>query len=260
MSYSVASGKKADGVTSAKGQREVKALADNRQIVHMRKLDRWREQIARTAIALADWHYKTNKSSIVVHAPGSDVLRQISWQDIDYDKDKFTVSVDSVNALARHPSARVEEILSLVQGGIIDQRQALKNLGVKDLKHVKDRAFAMENLAERLIDLALSGDYHAPEPYMGRKGLQLLIDRAREQYCIEMVQDEPSENLDQLRKLIEHATDEMNRLPPEPGSQPAAPPGAPPPNGVPSLAAPPPEAAPNIMQPLEVAPLPAGIT
>ncbi len=197
-----ARGQKADGVNSAVGQRTVVSIAQGRLVLHLQNFQDWLVAIARTIVAIADAHFD-GKHDISVKVPGNRLLRRIKWSEIDYKQDNFEFSCDAVNALSHLPGARIEEILELVQAKVIDEKQALKLIGVKDLQAAKDQAFASIDFAEKIIDLALDGDLRQPDPYLGVSGLQTLIDRGTERYLAEMVQDEPSEYLYLLRRLIE---------------------------------------------------------
>jgi hypothetical protein len=228
ISPNVAAGTRALNITSAKGQREVKSISDQRQVLHMRTMDRWLEQIAKTVVAVADYHFQGKKGA-QVRAPGGKLLRQITWSEIDYKKDAFTVKVDSINALSRHPAARIDELLELKDAGVVDSREVMRQMNVKDLQSVREAAFAPEDLADKLIDKALAGDYMAPEPYQGSIGLQYVISKGGERYTHEMLQEEPSEHLNDLRKLIEQAKSTLAQLGPGQGAPPAPGDGAPPP-------------------------------
>lgn len=209
ISYNAARGVKADGISSAKGQREVAALAQNRLVLNMQTLQDWHVAIAKVEIALADDFFRTEKKEIEVTAPGANLLRRVKWSSINYKQTDFLIHCDAINALSRHPSARVDEVLELVQGGVLDQKQALKVIGSKDLQAARDEAFAMADMVEKLIELALDGDFRVPDPYLGADGLQMVIERGRNRYLQEMVQENPSEHLGDLRRLIEAAKTEL---------------------------------------------------
>jgi hypothetical protein len=211
LSYQASKGERSPGLSSGKAIREDAAIGQNRQVLRMRQVQNWLVRIAETVIRVADATYDKDHDAVVT-APGSRYLSRVYWSDIDYDEDLFTVQVDAINALSRHPSARVDEVLDLVEHKIIDERQGLKAIGYKDLQGVRDAAFAAEDYAERLIDLALGGDYRTPDPYAGPRGLQLVVDRGRERYLVESVEREPSDHLGLLRDLIEAATSTLAGL------------------------------------------------
>lgn len=211
ISYNSARGVKADGISSAKGQREVAALAQNRLILNMQTIQDWIVEVGKVIILVADRKYD-GKKDITVKVPGSKLLNKVTWSEIGYKQEDFDIHCDAINSLSRHPAARAEEVLELVQGGILDERAGLKVLRNKDLQSAQDEAFSNEDFAEKIIDLALSGDYRAPDPYMGSDGLQMLIKRGRARYVQEMVQKKPSDYLNLLRQLIEAAKTEVANL------------------------------------------------
>src|SRR4030095_16353199 len=124
-------------------------------------------------ILVADRKYD-GKKDITVKIPGSKLLNKVAWSEIGYKEEDYTIHCDAINSLSRHPAARIDEVLELVQGEIITQREGLKVLGNKDLQAARDEAFSNEDFAEKIIDLALGGEYRTPDPYMGADGLQML--------------------------------------------------------------------------------------
>ncbi len=208
ISYNAALGKKADGISSGKGQREVAALAQNRLVLNMQTIQDWIVNVGKAIVRVADRKYD-GKKEISVKVPGSKLLNRVKWSEIGYKEEDFTIHCDAINALSRHPAARIDEVLELVQGKILTEREGLKVIANKDLQAARDEAFSNEDFAEMIIDLALGGDYRAPDPYMGTDGLQVLIKKGRARYIQEMVQKKPSENLNLLRQLIEAAKTEL---------------------------------------------------
>lgn len=208
ISYSAALGKKADGISSGKGQREVAALAQNRLVLNMQTIQDWIVDVGKAIVRVADRKYD-GKKEISVKVPGSKLLNRVKWSEIGYKEEDFTIHCDAINALSRHPAARIDEVLELVQGKILTEREGLKVIANKDLQAARDEAFSNEDFAEMIIDLALGGDYRAPDPYMGTDGLQVLIKKGRARYVQEMVQKKPSEHLNLLRQLIEAAKTEL---------------------------------------------------
>ncbi len=172
----------------------------------------------------------------------------MTWKEIGYKQEDFTIHCDAINSLSRHPAARLEEILELRQAmpDKFSEEDAMKALGNKDLMAIRDRVFSNEDFAEMIIDLALDGDYRAPDPYMGVDGLQMLVERGRARYVQEMVQKKPSEYLNLLRQLIEAAKTEVSNVKGATAAATPAAPGAgditamgaggPPPAGAPPMA------------------------
>ncbi len=267
ISYNASKGVKADGISSGKGQREVASLAQNRLVLNMQTIQDWIVSIGKAIIRVADRQYD-GKRAITVKVPGSKLLNRVKWDEIGYKEEDYAIHCDAINSLSRHPAARIEEVLELVQGKILTEREGLKVIANKDLQAARDEAFSNEDFAEMCIDLALGGDYRAPDPYMGTDGLQMLIKKGRARYVQEMVQKKPSENLNMLRQLIEAAKTELANseksktvgLDAASAAQQlgdAAMAGAPPPGGPPPAGMVPGEAQPDLSVP--GAGLPAGV-
>lgn len=211
MSYDAARGVKADGVPSAKGQREVAALGQSRQLLRKQGVQDFVEEVAKTIVAVADAR-ADKKKDFEATAPGGKILSRVKWSEIGYKEADFVFKCDAINALSRHPAARIEEILELVQGKVISGKQGLKLVANKDLQSLRDEAFAREDFAQKIIGLALKGDLRQPDPYCGLEGLQLIVDRGEQRYIVELVQEKQSKNLGQLRRLIEAARTELKKL------------------------------------------------
>jgi hypothetical protein len=211
LSYNQARGMKSPGVQSGKGIREDAAIGQNRLVLYMQAVQDWLVAIAKVLVALADALYQ-EKKDIEVRAPGASQLRRVKWSEIGYKEQDFLIHCDAINKLSRHPAARVDEVLELVQAKIIDERQGLRAIGVKDLQRVRDTAFAMEDFIEKLIDQALAGQPRQPDPYLGADGLERLIKRGQERYLAELVQEDEGEYLYLLRRLIEGARGLLERM------------------------------------------------
>lgn len=253
ISYNAARGVKADGISSAKGQREVAALAQNRLILNMQTIQDWFVKIGKTIIAIADNKYE-GKKEISVRIPGNKLLNRVTWKEIGYKEEEYTIHCDAINSLSRHPVARLEEILEIRQAipNEFSEEDAMRALGNKDLLAVRDEVFSNEDFAEMIIDLALEGDLRMPDPYMGQAGLQMVVDKGQKRYVQEMVQKKPSEYLNVLRQLIEASKTLLADMAPPPApptpATPGAAPGAPPmavggaglPSALPPAAMPPP--------------------
>lgn len=217
VSYNAARGVKADGISSGKGQREVAALAQNRLVLNMQTIQDWLVAVAKVVVATADLKYE-GKRDIEVKVPGSRLLKRVKWSEIDYRQEDFEIHCDAINALSRHPAARIDEVLELVQGKILTEREGLKVIANKDLQAARDQAFSNEDFSEKIVDLALGGTYRAPDPYMGEEGLAMLVKTGMERYVQELVQDEPSEYMPLLRRLIEAAKTELSQIQPAPAA------------------------------------------
>jgi hypothetical protein len=211
LSYDASRGVKADGIASAKGQREVSALAQSRQLLRKEGVQEWILTVAKTIVWLADATYEGKKDTEVA-VPGGRLLRRVKWSELNYNDQDYSFKCDAINALSRHPAARVEEVLELVQGKLLTERQGLKLVSNKDLQEAKDSAFAIEDFAKSMIGLALKGDLRQPDPYAGVDGLQTLIDEGARRYLVELVQEKPSKNLRLLRRLIEAAKSQLKLL------------------------------------------------
>ena len=167
----------------------------------------WRD-CAEVVVMLASKAYK-NKTARV-RAPGTRLLEEISWQDIDLREDEYAVTVESTAALPLTVGGRLDFVNDLMQmkgddgTQLVKSRDALKMLQVPDTEAMLDRETAPQDLADHQVEEALwEGNYIPPEPI---QDLGLLILTGSNELMRALTnQTFPDENLELCRRLIAEA-------------------------------------------------------
>jgi hypothetical protein len=221
VSVAQSTGQKAPGLTSGVALREDNEIAYTRLLQNAQGLDRALESVAYAEMALADDHFKTKGYRVA--APGTKLLDQIDWKDLDIkEMGEFEIEARTMRSLPNHPSARAEMLQEWVKLGQLDPKRVIKLMGARDLETIEDRASIAEELAERQISSAIDENkYIAPEPYQG-DALGILVEQGQLEYLKGVMGDAPAQNLQCLRYVIENARKLMNE-PTQPAA-PAAPP------------------------------------
>lgn len=166
-------------------------------------------------------------------------LQRLGPDDWDLPENRAHLKVWPTNLFPQTPSAKIERILTLIQGGVLPPEKALQVLAGEfpDIEAMLGDATAAErNIEERLKNLQAGEAFadNTPEPYMDLAlAMKLSLDRINSLEADGYRDD----RVDRLREFYEMAQrlQEENALPPE---QPPALP-EPPQGGIP---APPPEA------------------
>jgi hypothetical protein len=164
-----------------------------------------------------------------VNYHGDKFIESISWKDVEMPDDAFVIQVEPASHLPETPSARKQDIIDLVNGGVIrpkDGRQALRL--TSDLDKLESLETAELDLTYQTLEKMLEdGEYRAPCPYQD-------LDQVRKvavQYYLKARLNGVDE--DKLTLLERHASDAIklqeDLKPPQP------PQPQPPPAGLPQM-------------------------
>lgn len=221
-------GTKPSGLDSGASLREFNDITATRQVIKAQRLERMTEQAGNIVIALMRDMYAGNKS-LVVRAPGTKVIEQIKWRDVDMEEDAFVLRSFAVSALPTHPAGRIAAVVDMIRGGLLPQAEVQGGLGLKllnfpDTEKVVTLETANQELAQKQVDAALyDGEYLGPEPY---QDLVVLRSLAQRQAVHAMtLTGVPEKNLELVRRLAAESDEMLRRAAPAPA--PAALPAAP---------------------------------
>jgi hypothetical protein len=182
-------------------------------------------------------------------------VETIAWKDINMSEDEYILQVMPVSNLPDLPGGRIDRILQLVNGGLMDPTDAKDLIDLPDLekKYALDQA-AKHNIERILESIVDDAAYEAPEPFMD---IQLAMKMAQDEYnrfkastLQDSDQEAVEERLELLRKFLRacgalQRQAELEQMKvamaaaAQQGTPPAPGPGAPPatgPNGAPPTA------------------------
>jgi hypothetical protein len=208
VNQQAAQGSTGGQLVSAPAQRERMDIVSTRLIHPTEGFEGgWRES-GEVVAMLASKAYQSRQAR--VRAPGTRLLEEISWQDIDLREDEYALTVESTAALPLTVGGRLDFVNDLMQlkgddgGSLIKSRDALKMLQVPDTEAVLDRETAAQDLADHQVEEALwEGNYLPPEPI---QDLGMLVDTASKELMRALQNPTfPDENLELCRRLIAEA-------------------------------------------------------
>jgi hypothetical protein len=228
VNTSVAAGQKEAGVTSAVAIRESLDVQTARFAVLSQRWEQLHMDIARAAIDTARDIYLDNKE-MQVSAPGSELLEQIRWQDVDMEEDAWVIEPYPTSLLPTTPQGRIDRVKDLVSSEIWTPDRAAAALDDLDPDAHEKAARAPERNLERILEaMLLDGKYVGPEPFYDFKMcLKMGIE-----YINEGEDDEiEAKNLDLLYRWLDDVVALQTAAAPPPAPTAPAPGGAPPPVG-----------------------------
>jgi hypothetical protein len=162
-------------------------------------------------------------STAKILAPGTKALNEIDFSSIDLNEDEMLLRCSSVNALARTPSAKFDQIKELqeLMGDEFRPEWVLTALNMGDAEKWEDEMAAYTELAVWQIDRALEdGKYEPPETGPVEYLETVVKLGTRELMSARKYTDIDGDNLDQLRKLIATAQHFIEKSAPPPAPVP----------------------------------------
>lgn len=171
-------------------------------------------------------------------------MHEISFADIDLERDAYEMRMFPTSALSQTPAYRLQQIKELMAEGFISREDAIRLLDFPDLDAYSSRELAPYHVVERMIEKALDeGEPALMEPYLPVAWAKRY---ATAMYCWGKLRNAPDERLELVRDFITQCEDlEMQAaasapaaspapaMPPEMAGGMAAPPGIGAPPGVP---------------------------
>jgi len=192
-------------------------------------------KIARQVIALAHEVGKRNPKFRVKAVGKGKLMDVVQWADIHLDEEEYVLQLFPTNALARDPSARLQQVTDLVNAGMMDPRIARRmDIGIPDVEEEQSYEDASYNLTMQMVmGMLKRGEFQPPEPFMN---LDESVKRVQLAYLKARQSSVPEERLDLLRRWIQMANDMRQPPAPPPGlpGPPGSPPGAGPTPGGPT--------------------------
>ena len=237
------SGLKPTGIDSGIALREINDIQSDRFTVVSRGLERLSLDVGKLVIetireiAEAEGSYEIQ----ALDERGRSAYK-INWDDINLDEESYAMQIYAAGLLPTRPEARMQSVLDLLQGGIIDAAEAQLLLDFPDTSAAfASRMAPFEIVDKQIFQMLDKGVECIPEPFMN---LTYALKQAQNQYCLTGMMEEPppEENRELLRRymvLTKELIDAANPAPEAPVAPPIADPtlpvpeqGAVPPNPV----------------------------
>lgn len=205
-----AQGKKPVGLESAVALREYNDIETQRFSIQAQRYEEAFLCLARMLVAQAKELYKGGQD-IEETWNSRDLAKKIKWSEVDLEADQFRMSVEAASILSRTPAGRLQQVMELVQGGLISSEEGRKLLGHPDLEREVDLLNASIEDLDAVIENLREGTYEPPEPF---QNLEMGIKRLQLSYLRDKRNGAPEEVLELYRQWIEAAEFTLN--PPQP--------------------------------------------
>lgn len=153
------------------------------------------------------------KQSVMV--PGSNLVHEIKWKDIQVGKNEFLLQLYPASLLPTQPAGRLQKVQELLQAGMVSQTTAKALLDFPDIEDAMDNELAAYNDIHSTISHMLdSNEYSAPEPFMNP---QLCIQIANSYYLRSKTKGMEESKLELLRRFMEDSSAlvQLAQTPPE---------------------------------------------
>lgn len=129
-------------------------------------------------------------------------VQRIDWSEVDMDADAFVIKVDISSLNARTPAGRTQDVIDMLQSGLISPAQGRRLLDHLDIERDSDLSNAAIENIERTIWNLRRGKYSSPEPF---QNLKLGLAMVQEAYLMTRDQEAPEDILELFRKWMENA-------------------------------------------------------
>jgi hypothetical protein len=88
--------------------------------------------------------------------------RAASWAEVGLQADSYTVTLHPSSALSDDPAGRRDEVVSMMQSGLVDRAEARQLAGLADLAKSNDLATAQRDVIERVYESIIAGEMVDP--------------------------------------------------------------------------------------------------
>lgn len=155
--------------------------------------------------------------------PGENSIVKVDFPDEQLEADDFIIQAYPASALSKDPAQRKQEVIDLMQAGLIDPTEGRRQLDFPDLKQVEQLLNAPEERILKVLDQIIEdGLYTPPDPFMDLQKAKTLVV----QYYNKFITEELEEGKAEMLRTFSTALDVLMAPPP------AAPmPGGPPMSG-----------------------------
>lgn len=203
VSQSMSNAQMPAGVTSGQAIRDYAGFADDRL---QSPSERWKTahiDWARAHVGLSAEAFKGK--SVLIRAPGGKFLEEIRWNDVNLQKDKYKAEFTVTSGLSGTVTAKIQQLVDLQGIGLADAIVLAKGLAddLPDCAALFDRLTAPLDLATKIVEDALEGNYQPPSGLWGQDCLNYVKQIGTQMLCRATVNGTHTpEHMECLRKLL----------------------------------------------------------
>lgn len=223
ISAMAAASQKPAGLNSGAALREYDDLQSDRFAYLSQRYEQFYIELAKKVFGTAKKIAERDGSYQTIY-PGKEGLFKIDFPKEKLDENDFVIQVFPTSALSKNPAERKQEIIDLMQGGLIEPTEGRRLLDYPDLQQEEDLLNAPEERILKVLDeIVEKGKYTAPDPLMDLQKAKMLTLQYYNKYKMEKLPDKRADLLvtfsNQIDDLNQEAQAQMT-----PPIQPQAPP------------------------------------
>lgn len=203
ISMMAAASQKPAGLDSGAALREYDDLQSDRFAYLSQRYEGWYLDLARKmfakakSIALRDGEYSTIY-------PGKNSLFVIDFPKDELKDSEFIIQAYPVSALSKNPAQRKQEIIDLMQAGLLDPTEGRRLLDYPDLQQEEDLLNAPKERILMVLDKMIDdGEYSSPEPDMNLGMAKTLVVQYQNKYAQENLEEEKMDLLRQFSAQLD---------------------------------------------------------
>jgi hypothetical protein len=201
ISQMSAAAQKPAGLNSGEAIRTYHEVESERFVVVGQAWERFFLDASRVMVELSRDMYKDGGKEVKVKAPGTKLIEQISWKDVDMTEDAYDMRSWPVSALPTTPAGRLQKVQELYEAGFLDREQAMSLLDFPDLERVVSlQVAAFDDIAKTLDSIVDDGKYNPPDEYID---LTLARKLTHSMYLRARTEDVPGKRLEMLRRYLD---------------------------------------------------------
>lgn len=219
-------GDRIQGVNSAVGIRAADDVQSRRHVHPQRRYERWHLDVAELIARLNDDATEEDPSYSVtsqVRRGRRDFINSVKWADVQVDPDDVRLQIFPTSSLSTTPKGRRDDVMGLLQAGMITQQVALELLDMPDLDTETSNALAEVDYSRWQVEEVMDGNGFEIDPILTADGLSLCLDTARKAYLQCLYSKAPDDVLENLRDYMKSLSDEIARIAPKPAPVPEVP-------------------------------------
>ena len=196
------------GLNSGKALREYNDLETERFILIGQQWEQFHLDIAAEMIDLIKSHVNLESddekiNDYQVMAKNKNTIELIKWSEVDMKEDKYMMHLYPTSALSKNPAMKIQDVVDLMQAGLIDQQAGSDLLDFPDLESYNNLKNAkVEDIKKQIEMIVDEGKYSGPEPF---QDLNLGINMMQSAYLRAKCDGVPESRLELLRRWIENA-------------------------------------------------------
>jgi hypothetical protein len=193
-----AQSRKPPGIISGRAIQEYHDIESERFMEVGRRYEQMILNYARQSITLAREAAEAGKP-IKLNGIDKRNLVQLKWKDVDIDEDAYVMQIFASSSLPQQPAARIDRVLQLMEGQLIDPQMGQKLLDFPDLESYNQLRDAPIEDIEAQIEVLLDGRYEPPEPFQSLDRAVVMVQSA---YLRARRQGAPESVLENMRRFM----------------------------------------------------------